>query len=395
MIPIEEIVIIDAARTPIGSFLGNLSEMPAPKLGSTVIKEIIERIGIDSDLIDEVIMGNVLPAGTGQAPARQAALGAGLSTSTSCMTINKVCGSGLKAVMLACQSLMLEDSAFVFAGGMENMSLVPYYLPDARKPMKMGNKTIIDGMIKDGLWDVYNDFHMGKIAELCAEKCGISREEQDRYAVQSYNRALNAIEKHYFENEIIPVEIPGKKGDTTIVNVDEEPFKVKFDKIRSLKPVFDKNGTVTAANASSINDGASALLLTTSSLAAKYNLKPLAKIKGYSTASKDPEWFTSAPEDSINKLLYKTGYSIKDIDLWEINEAFSVVALKAISSLKLSEENVNINGGAVSLGHPIGASGARILTTLIHSLIAKDKKTGIASICIGGGEAVSVMVEKL
>lgn len=391
---IREAVILSAVRTPVGSFNGALAPVKAPQLGSLVIQEALKRAQVKPEQVDEVIMGNVLTAGIGQAPARQAAIFAGLPTSVGCMTINKVCGSGLKAVMLATQSIALGDSDVVVAGGMESMSNVPYYLPKARFGYRMGNGEVIDGMVNDGLWDVYNNFHMGNAAEICARECHIPREAQDEFARLSYQRALKAQEEGWFAEEIVPVPVKTRKAEI-VVEEDEEPKKVKFDKIPHLRPAFEKDGTVTAANASKINDGASALVVTAAEKARELNLSPIAKIIDYSTASKDPEWFTTAPADAIQKLLKKTGFSKDDIDLYEINEAFAVVTLAVDQILDLDVAKVNIAGGAVALGHPIGASGARILTTLLYNLKRTGKKRGIASLCIGGGEAVAVMVEML
>jgi len=392
---LREVVITSAARTPIGSFLGSLSTIPATQLGSTAIKEVLQRSKLPPEKVDEVIMGNVLNAGEGQAPARQAALGAGLPESTECMTINKVCGSGLKSVMLASQAIMVGDADIVVAGGMENMSNVPYYLINARKGFKMGHQKVVDGMIVDGLWDVYNDFHMGNAAELCARECNISRERQDEYSVLSYKRALDAQKNGWFKDEIVPVSIPQRKGDPQLVDSDEEPARVNFDKIPQLKPVFIKEGTVTAANASSINDGAAALVVMAAEKAKELNIKPLAKIVGQSSAAKRPEWFTTAPADSIRKVLEKLDMKTDDIDLYEINEAFAVVSLANNEILGLDTAKVNIHGGAVALGHPIGASGARILVTLIYALKRQKLKRGLASLCIGGGEASSLVIELL
>ncbi|RMG35955.1 MAG: thiolase family protein [Methanobacteriota archaeon] len=390
----REVVIVSAVRTPIGTFGGTLSAVPAPRLGAIAIKEALQRAGVKPEQVDEVIMGNVLTAGEGQAPARQAAIYAGLPTSVACMTINKVCGSGLKAVMLAAQSVMLGDSDIVVAGGMENMSQVPYYLPKARWGYRMGNGEIIDGMVYDGLWDPYNNFHMGNAGEMCARECNIPREAQDEFAKLSYERALNSIEKGWFKEEIVPVPVKMKK-DEVLVDEDEEPKKVKFEKIPNLRPAFEKDGTITAANASKINDGASALVVMAREKAEELGLKPLAKIIAYSTASKDPAWFTTAPADSIDKLLKKVGMTKDDVDLYEINEAFAVVTLAVNQILGIPVEKVNVAGGAVALGHPIGASGARILTTLLYNLKRENKEKGIASLCIGGGEAVAVLVEMM
>jgi len=389
----REIVITTATRTAIGSFNGSLQDVSATKLGSIVINGVIERAKIDVGLVDEVIMGTVLPANLGQAPARQAALGAGLNDSVACLTINKVCGSGLKAVMLAAQAIQAGDAEIIIAGGMENMSRAPYYLDQARNGYRLGHGRIIDSMIRDGLWDVYNDFHMGTAAELCAKECDIDRESQDDYAILSYKRALNAQSQGLFKDEITPVIIPQKKGEPLVFDMDEEPGKVKFDKIKSLAPAFDKNGTVTAANASSINDGAAAVLVMSLDKATEIGLKPMAKIIGQASAAKAPAKFTTAPADSINKVLSKTGLTVDDIDLFEINEAFAVVSLINNKLLGLPVEKVNINGGAIALGHPIGASGARILTTLLYAMKNMKKRRGLASLCIGGGEASSLIVE--
>ena len=389
-----EVVIVSAVRTPIGAFNGALASLSATKLGSLVIQEVLKRTKVPPAEVNEVIMGNVLTAGEGQAPARQAAIFAGLPPSVGCMTINKVCGSGLKAVMLAAQSIALGEANIVVAGGMESMSNVPYYLPKARFGYRLGHGEIQDGMVYDGLWDVYHNYHMGNAAELCARECNISRESQDEFAILSYQRALQAQQQGWFNEEIVPVILKGK-GEDVLVEKDEEPEKVKFDKIRSLKPVFEKEGTVTAANASKINDGAAALLLMSAEMARKLKLQPLARISGYSTASKAPEWFTTAPADAISLLLKNKGLSLINIDLFEINEAFAVVSLAVNQLLKLSVEKVNIAGGAVALGHPIGASGARILTTLLYNLKRTKGKHGIASLCIGGGEAVALLVEMM
>lgn len=393
MATIKEVVIVSAARTPIGSFSGALKGIPATKLGSIVIEEALKRANIEKSVVDEVIMGIVLPANLGQAPARQAALGAGLDNSTACLTINKVCGSGLKSVMLAAQAIMVGDADVIVAGGMENMNNVPYYFEGARFGLKMGDSKMIDGMIKDGLWEVYNDFHMGIAAELCAKEFNISREEQDEYAVLSYKRALEAQKNNLFKDEIVPVEIPQRKGDPVVFDTDEEPPKVKFEKIQSLRPAFQKDGTVTAANASSINDGAGAVVVMSAEKAEELGLKPMARIVAQASASKEPVNFTTAPADSINKVLNKAGLNTDDIDLYEINEAFAVVSLINNRLLKLSTEKVNINGGAIALGHPIGASGARVLTTLLYAMRQKNAKRGIASLCIGGGEASALIIE--
>ena len=389
----KEAVIVSACRTPIGSFGGSLSSFSAPRLGAIVIEEALKRAGIKKSDVQEVIMGNVLTAGIGQAPARQAALFAGLPESVECMTVNKVCGSGLKAIMLAAQAVQLGDADIVVAGGMESMSQTPYLLEKGRNGYRMGHGQVLDSMVKDGLWDVYNDFHMGNAAELCARECSIPREAQDEFAVTSYKRAQMAIEKGLFKEEIVGVVVKGKEGET-IVDKDEEPFKTNFDKIPKLKPAFQKDGTVTAANASKINDGAAVVVVTSSDKAKSLGLKPLARIVAFSSAAKKPEWFTTAPADVIPKVLLKAGLKESDIDLFEINEAFSVVALAVNKILGLNGDKVNVNGGAVALGHPIGASGARILVTLLHALKHYQKRRGLAAICIGGGEASGLIVER-
>ena len=388
-----ESVIVSIARTPIGSFQGAFSSVPTVRLGAVVIKSALERAGIEGNEVNEVIMGNVIPAGEGQAPARQAAIYAGLPNSVECMTINKVCGSGLKAVMLADQAIRCGDAEIVIAGGMENMSLAPYYLTDARDGMRLGHKKVLDAIIRDGLWDPYGDIHMGNCAETLAKEENYSREEQDAFAVESYRWSMEAIEKGYFKNEIIPVEVPQRKGNPLIVDTDEEPGKGKPEKFSKLKPAFESDGTITAANASSINDGAAALVVMSADTATVYDIKPLCKIIAQSSYAHEPLYFTTAPGKAIQKVLDKTGLLIKDIDLFEINEAFSNVTLAAMREHNIPHEKVNIHGGAVSMGHPIGASGARILVTLISALKQKKKKLGLATLCIGGGEAAAVVVE--
>jgi acetyl-CoA C-acetyltransferase len=390
----NEVVIVSSCRTPIGSFLGTLSSLPAPRLGAIVIEEAIRRANIKKTDIQEVIMGNVLTAGIGQAPARQAALYAGLPETVECMTINKVCGSGLKAVMLASQAIQAGDADTVVAGGMESMSNVPYYAERVRTGLRMGHSQLVDGMIKDGLWDVYNDFHMGNAAELCAKECAIPREAQDEFAVMSYKRAQSASNEGRFKDEIVGVKIQGKQGDE-LVDKDEEPFKTNFDKIPKLKPAFLKDGTVTAANASKINDGAAALVVMSADHAKKIGVKPIARILAQASSAKKPEWFTTAPADVIAKVLKKANLKTSEIDLFEINEAFAVVTLAVSKIIGLGLDNVDVNGGAVALGHPIGASGARILVTLLNALKQRNKKRGMAAICIGGGEASAVIVELL
>jgi len=387
-------VILSAVRTPIGSFMGSLSTLSAPQLGAICIKEALNRANITPNDVQEVIMGNVLTAGVGQAPARQASIYAGLPLNVECMTINKVCGSGLKSVMLADQAIRCGDLDVAVVGGQESMSNAPYILQKAREGYRMGNGELIDSMINDGLWDVYNKFHMGNAGELCSSECNFTREDQDNYAIESYQRALEAQKNGFFKDEIVPVVIENPKGNI-IVEIDEEPAKVKFDKIPTLKPVFKKDGTVTAANASSINDGASALVVASENWSNNKGLKPIAKVIAHCSYAQAPEWFTTAPTAVIQKILNKTGFSINDIDLFEINEAFSVVPLHSIRELGIPRDKVNVNGGAVSLGHPIGASGARILTTLIYALKHRNLKRGLATLCIGGGEANAIIIELL
>jgi acetyl-CoA C-acetyltransferase len=391
---IREIVIVSACRTPIGSFGGCLSGISAPKLGAVAVKEAVARAGIPPEKVDQVIMGCVLPAGTGQAPARQAALFAGLPESVECLTINKVCGSGLKSVMLAAQAIALGDADVIVAGGMESMSNVPYLLEKGRYGYRLGHGQLIDGMIKDGLWDVYNDFHMGNASELCAAECKISRNHQDEYAILSYKRALESIESGKFREEIIPVQIGIKDGNPVFATEDEEPRKVKFEKIPFLKPVFKIDGTITAANASKINDGAAAVVLMARETAENLGVQPIAKIIAQASAAKKPEWFTTAPADAILKVLNKAKIKVSDVDIFEINEAFAVVAIAVNNILKLDVNKVNINGGAIALGHPIGASGTRILVTLLYAMKQRNAKRGIASLCIGGGEASALLVER-
>ena len=390
----NDVVIVSACRTPIGSFMGTLSAIPAPKLGALVVDEAIRRAGLKKTDVNEVIMGNVLAAGEGQAPARQAALFAGLPESVECMTINKVCGSGLKAVMLAAQAIQLGDADVIIAGGMESMSNTPYLLEKGREGYRMGHGKVYDSMIKDGLWDVYNDYHMGNAAELCAKECAIPREAQDEFAILSYRRAQSASNEGRFKEEIVPVTIKSKQGDT-VVEQDEEPFKTNFEKIPKLKPAFQPDGTVTPANASKINDGAAAVVVMSAEKAASLGLKPLARVIAYGSVAKKPEWFTTAPADVITKVLSKARMKVEDIDLFEVNEAFAVVALAVQKIVGIEVDKLNVNGGAVALGHPIGASGARILVTLLHALKQRNKKRGMAAICIGGGEASAMIVERI
>jgi len=392
---LKEVVIVSFARTPIGSFQGALSSIPATKLGAIAIKGAVSKAGIKPEDIDEVIMGNVLPAGEGQAPARQASVYAGLPKEVECMTINKVCGSGLKAVMLAEQAIKAGDAKIVLAGGMENMSQVPYYLPDARTGMRMGNKQAIDGIVFDGLWDPYNNVHMGSCAEHLAKEETYTREEQDEFAIESYKRSLSSIENGLFKDEIVPVEVPQRRGDPIIVDTDEEPGKGRIDKMSKLRPAFDKEGTITAANASSINDGAAAIVVMSKEKADDLGLKPIAKIVSQASAAQEPIYFTTAPVVAMKKAMKKANLDVPDIDLFEINEAFSNVTLAAMREFNIPRDVVNVNGGAVSLGHPIGASGARIFVTLLNAMNQQGAKRGLATLCIGGGEAAAVIVEKM
>ncbi len=389
----EDVVILSAVRTPIGSYQGSLKDIPAPRLGGTAITEAVKRSGVAPEAVDECLMGCVLPAGLGQAPARQAALFGGLPHSVRCTTVNRVCGSGLKTLMLGAQMIQTGDVDVVVAGGMENMSRVPYLLDKAREGYRMGPGKLIDALVNDGLWDVYNNQHMGNCAELCSKEKNISRQDQDRYARQSYERALRSIESGLFVEEIVPITVTGKQ--TIVVDKDEEPGRGKLDKFGDLKPAFDKAGTVTAANASSLNDGAAALVLCSAKFAASKGLKPIARIVAQASHAQAPEWFTTAPVAAVQKLLERAGKKASDIDLFEINEAFSVVALACAQGIGVEESKVNVRGGAVALGHPIGASGARIVATLVHALRAEKKRWGVAAICIGGGEASAVLVEAL
>ncbi len=390
----NEVYIISAVRTPIGSFGGSLSTLTASHLGAIAIKAAVERAGINPDQVQEVFMGNVMSANIGQAPATQAAKFAGLPDIPA-TTINKVCASGTKALMFAAQSIALGENDIVVAGGMESMSNVPYYLDKARNGYRLGDGKIIDGLVKDGLWDVYNDYHMGSAAELCATDCNISREDQDAFAIESYKRAQAAQAAGKFKNEIVPVEIKDKKGEVTSIEADEEIHAVKFEKIPSLKPVFKKDGTVTAANASTLNDGAAALVLMSRAKAEELGLKPLARILSYADAQQAPEWFTTSPSKAIPRALERAGIGADKVDHYEINEAFSVVALANNQILKLDPAKVNVNGGAVSMGHPLGASGARIIVTLINVLQQNGGKIGVAGICNGGGGASAMVIENL
>lgn len=388
----KEVVIVSAVRTPIGSFLGSLSSVPATTLGATVIKAVLEKINLSPAKVDEVLMGSVLQANLGQAPARQAAIFAGIPNTVPCTTVNKVCASGMKAIMQGAQAIKCGDAEIVIAGGMENMSSVPHYL-NGRLGQKMGNINVIDGMLKDGLTNVYDGKHMGTCGDLCANEHNFSREEQDAFAIESYNRSAKAWKEGKFNAEIVPVEVPQRKGDPIIITEDEEFKNVKMEKISTLRPVFNKDGTVTAANASTLNDGAAALVLMSSEKAKELNLKPLATIKGYADAALEPEWFTIAPAKAIPKALAKANTTLDSIDYFEFNEAFSVVGLANTKLLGLDAEKVNVNGGAVSLGHPLGCSGARIVVTLINVLKQNNGKLGAAGICNGGGGASAIVIE--
>ena len=388
-------VIVAAKRTPIGAFQGNLSSVLAPKLGAIAIKAVVEETGIDKTQINEVIMGNVLSAGIGQAPARQAAIYAGLPNSVEALTINKMCGSGLKAVMLADQAIRCGDAEVVIAGGMESMSNAPYLLQDARSGQRLGHGKMIDSLIHDGLWDAYNDTHMGNCAEMLSKERNYTREAQDKFAVTSYKRAQTAQAEGVFESEIVPVKIPQRKGDSVFISEDEEPGKARFDKIPTLRPAFEKDGAITAANASKLNDGAAVILVMSWEKANKLGLTPIARIVAQASAAHEPEWFTTAPGKAIGKVLEKANLSTNDIDLWEINEAFSAVTMAAIDDFKINPAKVNIYGGAVAIGHPIGASGARIFTTLMNGMTRTETKYGLATLCIGGGEASALIVEKV
>ncbi|MNF24554.1 putative acetyl-CoA acyltransferase [compost metagenome] len=390
----KRVVIVSAVRTPIGSFMGGLSTVTAPKLGAVAIKGALDKIQLDPNLVDEVFMGNVVQAGVGQAPARQAALFAGLPNSVACTTVNKVCASGMKAVMLGTQAILCGDSEIVVAGGMENMSLIPHYM-HLRNGIKFGPGTMIDGMQKDGLTDAYDNSAMGVCADLCAAEYNISREDQDKFAIQSYERSAKAWESGKFDNEIVPVAVPQRKGDPIIVSKDEEFTNVKLDKIASLNAVFTKEGTVTAANASTINDGAAAVVLMSEEKAISLGLKPLAYISGYADAAQEPKWFTTSPALALPKAVKKAGLSIDDVDYFEFNEAFAVVGLANAKILKLDNDKVNVNGGAVSLGHPLGCSGVRIIVTLLNVLEQNNSKIGAAAICNGGGGASAIVIERI
>ncbi len=390
----KDIVIVSMARTAIGSFMGSLSTVSATKLGSTAIKGALEKINLSPNMVDEVLMGNVISAGLGQAPARQAAIFAGIPDTVPCTTINKVCSSGMKAVMQAAQAIQCGDVEIVVAGGMENMSSIPHYM-DGRKGVKLGAIKMTDGLLLDGLTDVYEQKHMGTCGDLCATEYGFSRKDQDNFAIESYNRSAKAWSENRFANEVIPVEIPQRRGDAIIFNEDEEYKNVKMEKIPTLRPVFSKEGTVTAANASTLNDGAAAMVLMTAEKAAELNLKPIAKILSYADAAQEPKWFTTAPAKALPKALDKANLPIDSVDYFEFNEAFSVVGLANIKILGLNSDKVNVNGGAVSLGHPLGMSGARIIMSLISVLEQNNGKIGAAAICNGGGGASAIVIEKI
>lgn len=390
----KEVVIVSAVRTPIGSFMGSLSTVPATRLGAAAISGALKKIGLDPNLVEEVLMGNVVQAGTGQAPARQAAIFAGIPDTVPCTTINKVCASGMKTVMQAAQAIALGDASIIVAGGMENMSLIPHYV-HMRNGLKFGPATMVDGMQKDGLVDVYNEQAMGVCADACADKYEFSREDQDNYAIQSYKRSAAAWENGRFKNEIVPVSVPQRRGEPKLVSEDEEYKNVVLEKIPKLRAAFTKEGTVTAANASTINDGAAALILMSADKAKELNIKPLAKITGYADAAHEPEWFTTAPAKALPKALSKAGKTLAQVDFLEFNEAFSVVGLANMKLLGLTDINVNINGGAVSLGHPLGCSGTRIIVTLLNVLEQKNATLGAAAICNGGGGASAIVIERI
>jgi acetyl-CoA C-acetyltransferase len=390
---VREAVIVSAVRTPIGSFNGALSSIPAPKLGALAVAEAVRRANLAKEAVDEVIMGNILSAGLGQAPARQAALYAGLPDSVEAMTINKMCGSSLKAAMLAAQAIMCGDADIIVAGGMENMSQAPYLLDKARNGYRLGHGQILDSLLRDGLIDVYKDCHMGECAELCAEAYQLTREELDGYAIRSYQRAQKAQREGLFKEEILPVQVPQGRREPVLVESDEEPGRINFDRLPQLSPAFKKDGKVTAGNASSINDGAAAVVVMGRDIAAKLGLQPLVRIVAQAAHAQQPEWFTTAPAGAIKKVLSKAGLSLQDIDLFEINEAFAAVSLAVNRELGLDDSRVNVHGGAVALGHPVGASGARLLTTLLYAMRAYSARRGVASLCLGGGEAVAMVVE--
>ena len=390
----KEVVIVSAVRTPMGSFGGSLSSVSATKLGATAIKGALNKINLDPNKVQEVFMGNVLQANLGQAPAKQAAIFAGISENTPCTTVNKVCASGMKSISLGAQAIKCGDADIVVAGGMENMSMVPHY-HIARNAVKLGDVKIADGMVKDGLTDVYNQVHMGVCADQCAEEHNITREEQDNFAIESYNRASNAWNENKFNEEIVPVHVPQRRGDDLVISKDEEYTNVKLEKIPQLRAVFNKEGTVTAANASTLNDGASALILMSKEKAVELNIKPIAKIVSYADAAQEPKWFTTAPAKAVPKALAKANLNTEDIDFWELNQAFSVVGLVNTKLLGLNPSKVDVNGGAVALGHPLGSSGSRIIVTLINVLKQNQGKFGAAGICNGGGGASAMVIENM
>jgi acetyl-CoA C-acetyltransferase len=393
----DDVVIISGCRTAVGKFQGSLADLSAPQLGAIVVREAVKRAGLNSDQIDECIMGNVLPAGLGQNPARQAAIYGGLSPATGAMTINKVCGSGLKAVALAAQAVQTGNSSIVVAGGMESMTNAPYLLPQARKGYRLGNGQVIDSMVHDGLWDIYNDYHMGVTGENVAEKYGITREEQDEFALNSHRKAVAAMKECRFKSQIVPVEIPAKKKGTPpiIFDRDESPREdASIESLRSLKPAFKKDGTVTAGNAPGVNDGAAAVVVTSATRAKELGARPIVRIVAQATSGVEPKWVMMAPVDAVKKIYAKTGWTKENVDLFELNEAFSVQALGVTRELGLDLNNVNVNGGAVAIGHPIGASGARVLVTLIYEMARRNVKRGIAALCLGGGNAVAMAVER-
>jgi acetyl-CoA C-acetyltransferase len=397
MAAFDEVVIISGCRTPVGKFQGSLSDLSAPQLGAIVVREAVKRAGLNSDQVDECIMGNVLPAGLGQNPARQAAIFAGLSSATGAMTINKVCGSGLKAVALAGQAVQTENSSIVVAGGMESMTNAPYLLPQARKGYRLGNGKVIDSMVHDGLWDIYNDYHMGMTGENVAEKYGITREEQDEFAVNSHRKAVAAMKECRFKSQIVPVELPSKKkGEAPVLfERDESPREdTTLEALRALKPAFKKEGTVTAGNAPGVNDGAAAVVVTSARRAKELGAQPMVRIVAQATSGVEPKWVMMAPVEAVRKLWEKSGWKNEDVDLYELNEAFSVQALGVMRELGLDPNKVNVNGGAVAIGHPIGASGARVLVTLIYEMARRNVKRGIAALCLGGGNAVAMAVER-
>jgi acetyl-CoA C-acetyltransferase len=392
---VREVVIVSAVRTPIGAFNGGLSSISAPKLGSLVVAEAIRRADVPKDAVDEVIMGNVIAAGLGQAPARQASIYAGLPEKVEALTINKMCGSGLKAAMLGAQAIRCGDADIVVAGGMENMTQAPYLLEKARQGYRLGHGQLLDSLLRDGLIDVYNDCHMGDCAELCADTYQLSREALDEFAISSYQKAIRAQRDGLFKEEILPVEVPQGRRQPLLVEHDEEPTRVSYENLPQLNPAFKKDGKVTAGNASSISDGAAAVVIVGHDIAARMGLQPLARIVAYSAHAQQPEWFTTAPAGAIKKVLAKAGFGIRDIDLFEINEAFAAVSLAVNRELGLDAARVNVHGGAVALGHPVGASGARLLTTLLYAMRARDARRGVASLCLAGGEAVAMVVESI